>query len=477
MAGQEEWKGLLPILVGWLSCFVMSRKNTSSSSFMCRAGNTESISFSLYVPRLLCTSKQATRRLVTLFPFVFPNCKSCPSPSFPLYASDAESPIWSHVNFSIIMSQDSTATRRVSLRRLGSLANINFNLFNRRRSHPVADTAAIPSDSALLSIPDMPSETDSSQSSLTLLASTARGGTALSVQPQFKQTSSQRRRSYIPLPDDSCGPLPRSRTLSNLPIPVKSKTPVSALKSKSTMMLPPSRIPTPPKFDGRVRLASNTKAAVKSTRAKVMQRSDTEPLLSAQSFAPTSGNASRVTAFKENLTLSPIKPLPRIHVFEDIAAAPPHLLQPKRMPAQATPVTALKASQRSIGTSPQSSPITKPSFKRPATPKTMARHASQPVLTLASQNMGGKRHSYGAGIKQHKLLTPRQPPTPNPPVTPLEGLSNSEPVLIRGTDGSKQPCQSHELSPCSERSTPSPPTYDPEKASQCCVLYILRIFN
>ena len=314
----------------------------------------------------------------------------------------------------------------------------------------------------------MPSHIDSSQSSLTRLASTARGGTALPVQRQPNPTFSQRRRSYIPLPDDSCGPLPRSRTLSNLPIPVKSKTPVSAPKSKSTMMLPPSRIPTPPKFDGRVLLSSNTKAAVKSTRAKVMQRSDTEPLLSAQSFAPTSSNASRVTAFKENLTLSPIKPLPRIQVFDDVVPAPSHPLQPKKLSVQATPVTAFKTSQRSVGASPQVSPIKKPSSKRPSTPKTMARYASQPMLALASQNIEDKRHSYGAGIKQHKLLTPRQPPTPNPPVTPLKGLSGAEPALISGTDSSHQSCQSHELSPCSERSTPSPVTYDPEKASRCC---------
>jgi len=78
----------------------MSRKAACSLSPVCCTNNAESMSSSLYVPRLLCTSKQATRRPVTLLPFVFPNCKSCPPPSFPLYSSVPERRIWSHVKFS-----------------------------------------------------------------------------------------------------------------------------------------------------------------------------------------------------------------------------------------------------------------------------------------------------------------------------------------------------------------------------------------
>lgn len=353
-----------------------------------------------------------------------------------------------------------------SMRRLGSFAHINLNPFSSRRRSQLPDAAMIAATNSALSVPAVPSVVSSRQTSTVNLISPA-PDCALPMQP--KPTFSSRRRSYIPVPEDTCHVLPRSRTLSNLPLPAKVKGPLSMSKSKSIMMLPPSRLPTPTRIDTKNRLSIGTKAVLKPNKHKSLQRSDTEPLLSVASDSSTFQNAPRTTVFKENLSLSPIKSKADIHMFEDSlpsSDAMPHVsrqpswylqqsLGPRKTPVAATSVPASGA---------QSSPIKKAISRKPTTPEKLARGRSQPVLAHRSHNVPTKKASYSADIKQHKLLTPRQPPMPPPPAAPSKRTTPAKQQSI-GTDHTYQLGSNREDSTCSDHSTPSPMALNPDEVS------------
>lgn len=367
--------------------------------------------------------------------------------------------------------QEQTANSKSPLRRLSSLANLNLNPWNRRRSHLISDTAALASSETALTMPTLPSEVDDSHpSSTSFAASVEVDGT---MPTQSKSTFSTRRRSFVILSDESCHILPRSRTLSNLPVPIKAKGPTSAPKSRSTMMLPPSRIPTP-KPDGRARLASATKSILKHSKDIVLQRSDTLPLLSENTFPNPSSGTSRTTAFKENLRLSPVKQSPRIDIFDNGFASGSPLPLPAthsdcshgHRPYQATPQIAF----RTTVLDPQSSPIRESTFRRPSTPANVDRYDSQSVLASISHNACRKRVSYSAGIKQHQLLTPRHPPTPPQPVAPLKTLSPTKSRRTRAKANDLD--MDSDMSPCSQRGTPTTLVIDPDKVRKAyCICH------
>ncbi|KAF1348852.1 hypothetical protein BDV97DRAFT_193866 [Delphinella strobiligena] len=373
------------------------------------------------------------------------------------------------------IAQEQAANPKSPLRRLSSLANLNFNPWNRRRSHLISDAVVLASSDTALTMPTLPSEVSDSYPSSTPFTPSGEVDGTMPTQP--KPTFSNRRRSYITLSNESCHILPRSRTLSNLPVPVKAKGPTSAPKSRSTMMLPPSRIPTP-KPDGRARLASATKSILKHSKGRVLQRSDTEPLLSENTTPKSPSGTPRTTAFKENLSLSPIKHSPRIDVFDDgfASASPPLVPLPKTQddcshghrPPQTTPQTAFRTLRTDTVLNPQSSPIRETTLRRPSTPAKVHRYDSQSVLASISHNACRKRVSYSAGIKQHQLLTPRHPPTPPQPVAPLKTLSPTKTRRTRGDSNDLD--MGSDMSPWSQRGTPTTLLIDPDKVREACCI-------
>ncbi|EME77374.1 uncharacterized protein MYCFIDRAFT_200660 [Pseudocercospora fijiensis CIRAD86] len=240
-----------------------------------------------------------------------------------------------------------------------------------------------------------------------------------------------RRNSYVCLPDDPIGGMPRSRTFSNLPLPSKIKKTTNALvQSKSHARLPSvSRIPTP--------TASNRKYSTSRlpsldlrhapARSKLI-RSDTEPLL--QHVLEQGTNIPRSTAFKENISLSPIKPLPSMLAdddrfgfvnsprrsglsrgWSDSSDVGEPLLPQRKSSLPASQRASLRAHPARLSQKFDSSPAYRPSRERPPTPgqpgQPVQRWNSQPILT----NNTNFRSSHGE-IKQTRLMSERGPPTP-----------------------------------------------------------------
>lgn len=119
-----------------------------------------------------------------------------------------------------------TESHRSSLRRFSSIASFQaLNPFNRRRSTNNDNT--IVSSSSTLSLS---SSTNAASKPNQKLASSSSSGhfpsdddlTALPLPPVPGLTTS-RRSSYICLPDDPIGGMPRSRTFSNLPMPTRAR--------------------------------------------------------------------------------------------------------------------------------------------------------------------------------------------------------------------------------------------------------------
>jgi len=172
-----------------------------------------------------------------------------------------------------------------------------------------------------------------------------------------------------------------------------------------------------------------------------MKRSDTEPLLPVVK-AEQKGLYSRPTAFKENITLSPIKPLPMMSMFGDENSNPFSRRQSNASQSQcatrshASSMSSSQAfamSQADQGYSQhpalrmvqehKSSPAYRSAKDRPPTPGGlqgigMQRWASQPVLTNTTNVF---RHAARQQeIKETRLMSARQAPTP-PVVSPLQG--------------------------------------------------------
>ncbi|UJO19830.1 uncharacterized protein CLAFUR5_10006 [Fulvia fulva] len=337
--------------------------------------------------------------------------------------------------------------RRTSLRRLSSIASLHsLNPFHRRRSNnntladtPATSTSNLSLISTVVNAPECPKD-------LIFAEHETAHVNAKPPQPAQPHLPS-RRSSYICLPDDPIGGMPRSRTFSNLPIPTRLKKTSNPLaQSKSHARLPstvqPPRLPSPPRSS---RKHSITRLAgienIPASARKALPRSDTEPLLQA-SHDYRGPHVARSTAFKENITLSPIKPLPSLDMVDtkDFYSQSPtyvsaqnwsnigDLTDPLPSPSlgltnsfssstlSLTKYRALpEGAYKRLSQKYDSCPAYRSAKERVPTPgQAVQRWNSQPVLGAKSS----RRSSHGE-IKQARLMSTRGAPTPPPPKTPL----------------------------------------------------------
>lgn len=339
-------------------------------------------------------------------------------------------------------SETQPESRRSSLRRLSSIASFQ-TLFARRKGNTAADNTAASSSSNLsLSLSCATNDT-SGQSTAATSHLPREDSIAALPQPTAASRLSSKRNSYVCLPDDPIGGMPRSRTFSNLPVPVKTRKASNLSQSKSHARLPSgfsssTRLPSPPTSTRRhshSRLASlESKVPIMRTRAK---RSDTEPLLPTPS--EQGSGFGRSTAFKENISLSPVKPLPAMDVsYEgclagqtDIPQAAYGTLRPWRASVEEHSIPSSSAfgyinpyashPAVQIARENRSSPAYKSVPQRKQTegagmPQPVQRWNSQPVLTNVTNSHRG---SLRGEIKQTRLMSARQAPTPPLPKTPV----------------------------------------------------------
>ena len=361
----------------------------------------------------------------------------------------------------------SNPSRRTSLRRLSSIASLQ-NLFTRRRSQHVADPAVASSSS------------DLSLASSTLANASIPEHSACSTADRLQQVDSltelpvapppshlsTRRSSYICLPDDPIGGMPRSRTFSNLPVPARTKkTPAIVPPSRSHARLPSAyfpntRLPSPPsstRKHSRSRLMSAETRGQAPVRTR-MTRSDTEPLTGMAPLHPAN-SVPRSTAFKENISLSPIKPLPALDMFHQDKHRSNHYHPPGAWMSSSSDmgdVLSSSVSSTASNSTPPPSPISKyanhpaiqmvrghrssparPLYRslrdRPPTPGASSlnpvaqgapfqRWNSQSILTTRQNNNENSKRTnskHHGEIKQTRLMSTRQAPTPPPPKTPV----------------------------------------------------------
>ncbi|KAK4570537.1 hypothetical protein LTR86_002617 [Recurvomyces mirabilis] len=355
---------------------------------------------------------------------------------------------------------------RSSMRRLSSIASFQaLNPFSRRRSNNNTDTSTAGSSTSNLSLssttvnPPQPTHLPASSSSQHLSTHDELTESVLPIPPVPANLASTRS-SYICLPDDPIGGMPRSRTFSNLPLPAKPRRSTTMAPSKShtrlpSMFLPSTRLPSPAVSNRRHSMSKLAAAeAMQPTIRNRVRRSDTEPLLPVN-IEPYS-NYGRTTAFKENISSSPIKPLPYAATMDHRQMYGSGL--PSRGHAarhgwsessdNSTPLLSSSENSRNssiayladmiapfdLSSSPStaqhfshaykpsySSPTYRRSRDRPATPgKPMAvqRWNSQPVLT----NITNRRTSRHGEIQERRLLSELQPILPAvQTITPLAG--------------------------------------------------------
>ena len=343
-------------------------------------------------------------------------------------------------------SDGPSASRRTSLRRLSSIASLQ-TFFSRRKSHNTDDTL-----SSSLSNLSLSSSTIVNPPQSTVESSQHNDAVKeLPPLPFGSDPVPSTRGSYICLPDDPIGGMPRSRTFSNLPLPTLARKAVPLVSSKTHSRLPSAllsspRLPSPPvsnRKHSHTRLASAA-VAMPIVRNR-MKRSDTEPLLPVVK-AEQRSLYSRPTAFKENITLSPIKPLPSMSMFGDENAHSSSRRQSTASQAQwaarshassdsSSQAFAMSQSEHSYSQHPalrmvkenKSSPAYRSAKDRPPTPGGlqgigMQRWASQPVLTNTT-NLA--RHAAPQReIKETRLMSARQAPTP-PVLSPLQRTPES----------------------------------------------------
>lgn len=226
--------------------------------------------------------------------------------------------------------------------------------------------------------------------------------------------------------------MPRSRTFSNLPLPLPSRMKKNAkalVQSKSHTRLPStSRIPMTPITSNRKCSTSRLPSLdFKQAASKGnLIRSDTQPLL--QHALEQGPMMPRTTAFKENISLSPIKPLPsmledddrfafissprssnsRHGAWSDSSDAGEPLLGPRKSSLPVSQRSSYTGHPRRLSQKFDSSPAYRPSREYGPTPgKPVQRWNSQPVLT----NRTNIRSSHGE-IVQTRLMSERGPPTP-----------------------------------------------------------------
>lgn len=359
-------------------------------------------------------------------------------------------------------SETKAEPRRSSLRRLGSIASLQtLNPFNRRRSNnTVTDSPASTSNTSLSSTaanPPLPNKSFTSSSPIQE-DEPEDEAKPLPAPPQ----EPARKASYICLPDDPIGGMPRSRTFSNLPVPTRMKKPGIGLgQSKSHTRLPsallPTRIPSPRPSTRKHSVTRLTTIDSNTPSKDSVARSDLEPLFNFSFDQPS--NQRRSTAFKENFSIGPTRQVAYPERKDTKDFYPPSAIPSRAYYERHTAANSGHASQASLSygygfhhtpsasTSTMSltkyaelpegaykrfshkydsSPIYRSSRDRAPTPsQPVQRWNSQPVLT-SQQAMNNpnpplqrsNRSSFGE-IKQTRLMSAMPPPTPPPPKTPL----------------------------------------------------------
>ena len=375
---------------------------------------------------------------------LFQDTKQTPHPS----SSVTDNPNGSSMPSRKSLSSDvapSSDSRRTSMKRLSSIASLaHLNPFHRRRSNNASDSITSLCSDNSLSLPSAPTTAATSSSSRkpSESSSTIISDTAPLVAPPIpieSQASFLRRSSYVCLPDDPIGGMPRSRTFSNLPIPSRSKKPDVRVPSdshtrRSSNLTTATRLLSPPASTRRHLMGSmpTSSSRYQNVRNR-MKRSDTMPLLPLNTGQMTS--LPRPTAFKENLSLSPIRPLPELDQFEEAnfsSSLPAGSYMEDQLWDQTSPTTLPRDPSFSgalpvtayTGNSPSreefnfySEPAYQPKRAFPprsssfAKPTPVQRWNSQPVLTNTT-NTTSNRASGHHEIRQTRLLSARQAPTP-----------------------------------------------------------------
>ena len=308
---------------------------------------------------------------------------------------------------------------RPAVRRLNSLASLHqLNPFSKRRSFIGTDKSPSSALKASTSASTLYEDNDS----VPLVASLEE--VPPPVPPKaVERIIFNRRNSWIPVPEKPAASLPRSRTLSNLPMPTHtlrhSRLPSIGVESGASM----SRIPTPSgtKNIVRPRMPPGPKGILKTSRGRGLSRSDTEPLLT-RGLEKTSTSLPKTTAFKENLSLSPVRTLPKslesnINIRSQ-RADPNGVLQFSNSSSNLYDSPTVQTSRPYLnGPTTQSSPIKRYSAALDTTQSVPSAPAPLSVLTNMNQ-----RRSFGTEIKQHQLLSPKHPPTPTPK-TPISSVA------------------------------------------------------
>lgn len=345
----------------------------------------------------------------------------------------------------------SSESRRSSMKRLSSIASLaHLNPFHRRRSNNASDSiTSLSSDVSLPSASTTTTAAASTSRKPSESSSTIFSDTAPLVPPANlieSQASFLRRSSYVCLPDDPIGGMPRSRTFSNLPLPTRNKKTESRQPSDSHTRIPShagttTRLPTPP-ASTRKHLMSNMPTATsryQNVRNR-MKRSDTMPLLPLNTDQLSA--LPRSTAFKENISLSPIKPLPELDSFDenDFSSPLPASSYLEDQLWDQTSSSTLPRDPSFCGTLPvapytgeqpqrerfnfYSSPAYQTKHNHPprtssfSRPMPVQRWNSQPVLSNISNTTNTRAVGHHE-IRQTRLLSARQAPTPPLARTPL----------------------------------------------------------
>ncbi|KAK5017500.1 hypothetical protein LTR16_002080 [Cryomyces antarcticus] len=358
---------------------------------------------------------------------------------------------------SLAQAPDNKA-RKSSLRRFSSITSFasplnpfTSNPFARRRqttetSFRSSTSTANDSDQvALLDVPDC------RETSLILDSTTTAEPVELSLRDYDRVYTGL---SWAPMPLAPPAPLPRSHTLSNLPLPSKAhKKPLPP--SRSSIALPPAGKSMPNTVD-RNRTSSQTKAPIQVmsfSRPRAAQRSNTQPvLLTIGEHVNQTG--SRKPAMKENISRHAAK----ISSDDDAWNPPPSEESWMSLKYAAVPTTNKPQTTTCTGTHSKSRNNDKQTRAGEATRLYETAHEplTRPLAShrWASEQGHRKRPSFGAEIKQHQLLSPRSPPTPPLPKTPLTAAT----VLggkLKSKNNSGPVRTAEAISPCSERGTPT----------------------
>lgn len=381
-------------------------------------------------------------------------------------------------------SETKAESRRSSLRRLSSIASFHtLNPFTRRRSNNnVTSTPSSASNASLSStLANAPENTKDKDVNSSRIF-TEHDHIEAVPPPPAQLPYPSRRSGYICLPDDPIGGMPRSRTFSNLPLPTRAKQSINPLvQSKTHARLPSSllsasRLPSPSASTRKHSTTRLTSIENLSRGSKKLSRSDTEPLLHAA--YDQSPGYHRSTAFKENISLSPIKPLPSMDVLDDNAfysSSPPsggyqshhsrsrsrNLVQQFSSPSHTLSTSTLslpryeqlpQGAYQRLSQKYESSPAYRSSRDRAPTPgKPIQRWNSQPVLSNKSNHV-----SPHGEIKQTRLMSVKQAPTPPPAKTPIDDVVLGQSKLRSHEDEPVHARQASEHAPVAQIHQPQP---------------------